>query len=171
MKPIANFTLAKHTGEYEHWPLVTELIRSGVPTGKYVPGYVLEAQYEHNGYFLLATSWDCLFEEAQTFLLLSPGLDVIQKHSIGAAYVSIWLEGHDPIAENSVMFHCDGDLDVEVTVDLRSEPRMITRQFDRVTGKRWPPLIKRLRVPDILKFLAALGLMWLSFEGVIWMLR
>lgn len=170
MRPINTFTLAKHAGEHEQWPLVSELIRSGISTGKYVPGYVLEAQYEHNGYYLLATSWDCPFEESQTFSLLSPSLDVIQKHTIGAAYATVWMEGHKPITENAIMFNCDGDLDVQVTVDLHPTPKLLIDQYDRATGKRWPPRINRWRIRELLKLIAVV-LVLLGFGSVIWSLR
>ena len=53
------FELAKHEGPYELWPQTTELIKDGVPTGKKIPGYIIEAQYAHTNGFVLVTSWDC----------------------------------------------------------------------------------------------------------------
>ncbi len=135
MEKIDLFTLAEHTGPYESWPLKTELIEQGKPTGKKVPGFVLEAQYRHNAGYLLVTSWDCPFEEAQTFLLLSPGLDVLFKKTIGAPYASIWMEGHEIVDESTVLFHCDGNLDIRATVC--SAKKLKLEKFDRQTGKRF----------------------------------
>lgn len=68
MKSLERFGLAKHNGPYKRWPKDTELLSDGVSTGKKIPGYFIEAQYEHAQGFLLVTSWDCLFEETPTFL-------------------------------------------------------------------------------------------------------
>jgi len=162
--------LAKHIGKYEQRPLVSELIKSGISTGKNVSGYILEAQYEHEGYYLLTTSWDCPFEESQTFSLLSPSLDVLQQHTIGTAYANVWMKGHKPIAKNVIMFNLDGDLDVQVTVDFYPKPKLLIDQFDRATGKRWPPRMIRWRIREFLKLIAVL-LVLLSIGGVIWSLK
>lgn len=154
MKQIDIFTLAQHTKEYDKRPLETELLREGQPTGKKVPGYVLEAQYEHENYYLIVTSWDCPFEEAQTFLLLSYDLDVLSEKTIGAAYATVWMEGHKAVGVNSALFNCDGDLDVLATI--LSNGRLKIEKFDRRTGKRWPPLHKRMRIKEFSKAILAL---------------
>ena len=116
MKTVHRFELAKHEGPYESWPQTTELIKDGVATGKRIPGYIIEAQYAHTNGFLLVTSWDCPYEEAQSFLLLSHELDLLSEETVGGAYASVGLEGHEPVNEDTVMFHCDGDLDILATV-------------------------------------------------------
>jgi hypothetical protein len=93
MKKLNVFELAKHDGPYESWPVNTELIKNGASTGKKILGYVIEAQYEHVHGFLLVASWDCLFEEAQSFLLLSHELDLVFEETIGEAYASVWKVG------------------------------------------------------------------------------
>lgn len=66
MERIDLFTLEKHDGPYEFWRPTTELWLNGKPTGSRIPGYVIEAQYRCGTRYLLATSWDCPFEELQT---------------------------------------------------------------------------------------------------------
>ena len=124
MNRLNIFELAKHEGPYESWPQTTELIKSGVATGKRIPGYSIEAQYAHTHGFVLVTSWDCPFEEAQSFLLLSHELDLLFEETIGGAYASVGMKGHEPVNENSVMVHCDGDLDILATVDSATTLRL-----------------------------------------------
>ena len=65
------FSLAKHVGPYEHWPARTALLCDGVPTGTQIEGYVIEAQYRCEAGHLLITSFDCPFEESNSFTLLT----------------------------------------------------------------------------------------------------
>ena len=116
MQEITLFSLQQHVGPYESWPRESELLRGGGKTGTQVPGYVIEAQYHHERGFLLVTSWDCPYEEAQTFLLLTPELRVLSAKTIGAAYASIWLKSHEPLDSHSVLFHCSNDITIMATV-------------------------------------------------------
>ena len=134
MQRLNVFELAKHEGPYESWPQTTELIQDGVPTGKRIPGYIIEAQYAHTNGFVLVTSWDCPYEEAQSFLLLSNELDLLFEETIGGAYASVWMEGHEPVNEQAVMFHCDGDLDILATVDSGNTLRL--EKLHRANGKQ-----------------------------------
>jgi hypothetical protein len=45
MKQIEIFSLTQHAGDYEQWPQVSELIKSGISTGKYVSGYIMVAPF------------------------------------------------------------------------------------------------------------------------------
>jgi hypothetical protein len=119
MEPIDIFSLEKHDGPYESWPLTSELRRRGEPTGARVPGYVIEAQYRCGDRYLLATSWDCPFEEMQTFVLLSSELKVLARRDYGAAYATVWMTGHVPIGPDTVVFHCNNGCDVLITVRAR----------------------------------------------------
>ena len=105
MERVDIFTLAKHDGPYDTWPLTTELWLNRQPTAARVPGYVIEAQYRCGNRYLLATSWDCPFEEMQTFVLLSPEFKELERRFYGAPYVSVWLKGHEPIGPDTVAFH------------------------------------------------------------------
>jgi hypothetical protein len=91
MQAIDTFALSKHNGAYEQWPQHTPLLADGANTGKCVPGYVIEAQYRCGEHYLLINSWDCPFEEAQTFLLLSSSFDVLYEETLGAPYASYLL--------------------------------------------------------------------------------
>jgi hypothetical protein len=135
MKKLNIFELSKHDGPHESWPMDTELIKNGISTGKKIPGYIIEAQYEHVYGFLLVTSWDCPFEESQSFLLLSHELDLVFEETIGAAYASVWIEGHEPINEHAVMFHCGSNLDIFVTVESANKLRL--EKYTRVNGKKF----------------------------------
>ena len=165
MRLINSFTLVQHLGEYEQWPLATEVLLDGQASGKQIPGYVIEAQYAHDNYYLLVTSWDCPFEEAQTFVLLSHDLSVLDKKTIGAAYSSIWLQGHEPQGENAVMFHCDGDLDVLATILPKG--KLSLTKFERSTGERLQTSMFDWRKLPLLKFGAVVLILWLWVEGAI----
>jgi hypothetical protein len=95
----------------------------GRATGARVPGYVLEAQYRCGDRYLLGTSYDCGFEEMQTFLLLSPTLKILARKdywfSLGLYLDSICLLGHEPAGRDTVVFHCDNGRDVIITVRSR----------------------------------------------------
>lgn len=116
---ISLFALPAHDGAYESWPLKTELLKRGAPTGKFVPGFVIEAQYEWDDHYLIVTSWDCPFEEAQEFLLLSANLDILAKKHLGAMYATVWIDKHEAVADNQVLFHCNGSLEVLITLQRR----------------------------------------------------
>jgi hypothetical protein len=123
VEPIDIFSLEKHRGPYELWPSTTALYMHGRPSGARVPGYVLEAQYRCGDRYLLGVSYDCPFEEIQTFLLLSADLKILsQKHygcSLAIALPSVCLEGHEPLGADTVIFHCDNGRDVVITVRER----------------------------------------------------
>ena len=131
MKKISKFSLKKQTSPYEAWQLKSELWVNGERTGKYVPGFVIEAQYSFKEFYLLVTSWDCVYEESQEFLLLSHDLDVLSKKHVGEIYSSVRIEYHEAVAVNQVLFHCNRDLDVLITADtglLPSFPPVLKMQ-------------------------------------------
>jgi hypothetical protein len=136
MQAIDTFALAKHTGAYEQWPQHTPLLANGADTGKCVPGYVIEAQYRCGEHYLLITSWDCPFEEAQTFLLLSSSFDVLYEETLGAPYASYLLMSHAPVGRDAVLCQSSGFLDVMVRVDPNGW--LVVQKLDRTTGKPWP---------------------------------
>ncbi len=59
------------------------LIVDGEASGQRVPGYVIDAQYRCAAGTLLVTSFDCLFEESNTFLLLDPRAQEFQTYQQG----------------------------------------------------------------------------------------
>jgi hypothetical protein len=116
MQPLTTFSLQKHAGPYESWPLVSGLLREGIGVGKNVPGYVLEAQYRCHVGYLFVTSWDCPFEEQLEVVLTDERFDILDSRSIGAMYDSTWLMSHEPLGDSQLLLHCDNDWDVRVTV-------------------------------------------------------
>jgi len=84
---------------------------------------------------LIVTSWDCPFEESQEFILLSKDLTVLCKKHIGHIYSTILLEDHEPVAEDEVLFHCNDDIDILVTIKSgllhSSPPFFTTRKIQR----------------------------------------
>ena len=50
MKEISAFTFNRQPGPYETWSLCSELIMNNEQTGKYVPGFVIEAQYAYKDF-------------------------------------------------------------------------------------------------------------------------
>ncbi|MBP0611182.1 MULTISPECIES: hypothetical protein [Burkholderia] len=93
MKPVDRFALATHDGPYEAWPARTDVLVDGVRSGLAVSGYVLLRQFETPAAFLLVTDYDCPFEEAVTFTLVSKGpLKVLAQRTVGAMYASCHLD-------------------------------------------------------------------------------
>jgi hypothetical protein len=119
MERLDVFSLAAHAGPYESWPLETPLLRDGVATGVLVRGYVIEAQYRCGERFLLVTSWDCPYEEAQEIQLLGPDLRVLSRRSVGAPYCTVLVYGHEPLDAHTLLLHCGPGLDVRVRVRER----------------------------------------------------
>ena len=131
MKKISKFSLKQQSSPYEAWQLKSELWVNGEPTGKFIPGFVIEAQYSFKDYYLLVTSWDCAYEESQEFLLLSNDLEVLSKKHVGEIYSTVCIEYHEAVTENQVLFHCNSDLDVLITAKtdlLASFPPVLKMQ-------------------------------------------
>ena len=129
MREISCFSFKPQPGPYESWSLCSELIQDGKRTGKFVPGFVIGAQYAYKDLYLIATSWDCPYEESQEFILLSKDLTVLCKKHIGHIYSTVILESHEAIAEDQVLFHCNDGMDIIVTAKsglLHSSPPFFT---------------------------------------------
>ncbi len=88
MNLIDKFSLQKHEGEYEDWPLKSSLYYCGKELGVKVSGYVIERQFELNDYFLLLLNWDCPFEEGCEIVVINKDLNVVGSHSITPFYNS-----------------------------------------------------------------------------------
>ena len=105
MQSIHCFSLARHSGPYEEWPELTALLRDGVPTGAEIPGYVIEAQYRCEHGLLLITSYDCMFEESNDFLLLDDDHRILARKSLMVPYGSFLLNAHWPVSPHSLRLH------------------------------------------------------------------
>ena len=86
MREVTRFSLASHSGEYATWPLKTTLLADLKPTATQISGYLIERQYQIGARYLIITSWDCPFEEANDFVLLDENLAVIAHKHLGVPY-------------------------------------------------------------------------------------
>lgn len=134
MQPIARFALESHAGPYEDWPLTSRLIVDGVPVEPRVPGYVIDAQYDTPFGTLLVTSFDCLFEESNCFLLLDETLRIVAKKELAAPYGSWLLDAHWPETSGALVLH------YQVGVFFR---------LDVLPPRRWWPRRPRLRLTRV----------------------
>ncbi|MEK2602309.1 hypothetical protein [Burkholderia arboris] len=93
MTPVDRFALETHDGPYEAWPPRTRVRVDGVRSALAVSGYVLLRQFETPAAYLLVTDYDCPFEEAVTFTLVSKDpLKVLAQRTVGAMYASCHLD-------------------------------------------------------------------------------
>jgi hypothetical protein len=103
MNEISSFSLHDHPGPYEGWPDLTDLYFDGQPTGTSVEGYVIEKQFQRQHGYLLITSFDCPFEEANCFILLSDTFKIIAQLSLGAPYETFLLNNATAVSEHEVI--------------------------------------------------------------------
>jgi hypothetical protein len=142
MQPIKIFSLERHSGPYEKWPLQTRLFADGNDTGQTVAGFVVEAEYKCKAGYLLITSYDCLFEESNTFTLLNDKFETLTAVDLGAWYETFWLEKHKPTAENSLeLDYGDGLIySLAIWVDILGRPTLklvnLSRSAGEVRGRR-----------------------------------
>ena len=93
MQVIIVFSLVTHSGAYKDWPLKTPLLLNGQPTSLVIPGFQLLHQFQlQSGEYLLITDWDCPFEEATEFLLISGDFKIIARKKLGTPYASFLLD-------------------------------------------------------------------------------
>lgn len=129
MTPLQSFGLVPHEGPYERWPLESTLVVDGRPSAGRVPGYVVEAQYRTPLGDLLITSWDCPFEESNSFLLLDAAQRVQARAALAVPYGSYLLQAHWPVDALTLVLHYSGPLFYTLSVLpaagwLRGRPRL-----------------------------------------------
>jgi hypothetical protein len=107
MELINTFSLARHTGEYSTWPLASRLLLQGRDTGTAIKGYALEAQYRWSEGYLLISSWECPFEESNSFTLLDKHFRAMAICELGAMYASFLLVKHWPVSASELRLHYD----------------------------------------------------------------
>jgi hypothetical protein len=88
MNIINRFSLERHHGAYEEWPLRTRLYFDGKPTKVRVPGYSILHQFQIPLGYLLVTDCDCPFEETTSFILVSPTLRLLSFRMLFVPYGS-----------------------------------------------------------------------------------
>lgn len=92
MDTTNRFSLERHQGEYENWPLRTRLYVDGNPTKTHVPGYSPLHEYQTPSGYLLITDYDCPFEEATSFILLSHDFRLLSYRTLSVPYGSFNLD-------------------------------------------------------------------------------
>jgi len=113
---IDSFSLVSHEGPYELWPSKTKIIFEGVDTREEVAGYVVELQFKVGDHYLLITSYDCSFEESNSFILLNQSFETITITEIGQAYSSFLLEEHKVINDKEIVLKYDDDYFIKLKI-------------------------------------------------------
>ena len=91
MTALTEFSLEKHPGPYESWPLNSRLLRNGEPTRLSLRGYQLLYQFHTQEGFLFVTDYDCPFEESTFITLCDSNLRQISRRFFGWPYTSFIL--------------------------------------------------------------------------------
>ncbi len=133
VRPIHRYSLEPHDGPYDSWPLTSRLLLDGKPTDARIPGHYIEAQYESPTGHLVVTSYECPFEESNSFVLLNGSLEVVARAELGVPYGSFLLHEHWPVDESTLTLHYHEDLFYRLSVVqpsgwLRASPRLKLRR-------------------------------------------
>src|SRR5437867_9201341 len=91
MTPLTEFSLEKHSGPYESWPLKSRLLRNGQPTRLSLSGYQLLHQFRVEPGFLFITDYDCPYEESTHVTLCDSNLRRLSSRFLGWPYTSFLL--------------------------------------------------------------------------------
>jgi len=91
MTALTEFSLEKHSGPYESWPLRSRLLRNGQPTRISLTGHQLLYQFNTEDGFLFVTDYDCPFEESTHLTLCDSNLRCLSRRFFGAPYTSFML--------------------------------------------------------------------------------
>ena len=89
MNIINKFSLQKHDGEYESWPLKSSLYYCGEELGVEISGYVIDKKFELADYFLLFISWGCPFEETCEVYVLNKLKKLLVVTALGHPTIAI----------------------------------------------------------------------------------
>jgi hypothetical protein len=136
MKKIDIFSLQTHSGEYATWPLKTQLLMHGAATATYLPGYEILHQFLLDaGEYLLITDWDCPFEEAKEFVLLSATLSILSKRKLGVPYGSFLLMGVQVLDAKNLMLDFGNGNDAKDEWQLTVKPSKNER-LDKFFNRR-----------------------------------
>lgn len=102
MKRINRFTLEKHDGPYETWPLRSRLFLDSKPTDLFLPGYALLHQFETLDGYIFITDYDCPYEEITNFAFIGKQpLRLISCRWLGGMYETFLLEHIEWIDERT----------------------------------------------------------------------
>ena len=95
METTTRYSLERHEGPYESWPLRLRLFIDGEPTAVRVPGYNLLHQVALPSGYLLVMDFDCPFEEATSFVLLDRNSRLLCTRTLSIPYGSYKLDKMD----------------------------------------------------------------------------
>jgi hypothetical protein len=147
MKPINRFTLEKHDGPYEKWPVRSRVFLDGKPTDISLPGYRLLHQFETSSGYILVTDYDCPYEEITNFALVSRQLRLQSCRWLGWMYETFLLERIEWIDDRTFTAFFCGNFCCRFTVRSWGIPYIRPRlklQLDRsgvpVDGGGRPPM-------------------------------
>ena len=107
MISINKFTLPKHEGNYEDWPLKSVLYYDGKALNVKVRGFVIEEQFELPEYFLLLMNFDCPYEEACEVAVLNKQFKLVGTYIFSTFYGSYLFNQISERSKNcyEMMFH------------------------------------------------------------------
>jgi hypothetical protein len=92
MQTTTCFSLERHAGPYETWPLRSRLLIDGEPTPTRIPGYALLHQFATPSGYVLVTDCECPFEEATSFVLLDRKSQLLSCRTLSIPYGSYNLD-------------------------------------------------------------------------------
>lgn len=134
VRKINIFSLQRHVGKDETWPLRSRLLRDGTPLPITLPGYCLLRQYETVDGYLFVTDYDCIFEEATSFILVDKECKWrLSEHTFGHMYASYLLDDISWQDERHFTAIISG-VPVKHTIRRFSIPFLYPKM-----GYRWPP--------------------------------
>lgn len=122
MIPIERFSLERHAGPYESWPVRSRLFADGAPTEILLSGYDLLHQFETADGYLLVADHQSPYEEATTFALVSRDLRLLSERTLAAPYATFLLDALRWTDEHRLVATFHGDLHYEVTIRERGIP-------------------------------------------------
>ena len=127
MTALTEFSLEKHSGPYESWPLKTRLLRNGEPISLLLPGYSLLHQFSTEQGFLFITDDDCPMEEVAHFILCDSDLRCVSSRFVGWAYCSFILERVEWLDPRHLLAVFDHDDPWLVTIRSWGIPYLLPR--------------------------------------------
>lgn len=127
MQQIANFTLTKHEGPYNQWPLKSPLLFNTEATNTEVLGSQIVAQYLCCYGYLLITSYGADYEESNEFQLLNSEFKPIATKRLGQPYSSFLLQSHRAISEDCLQLQYGDQL--YYTLSIKAPSGWLKRKF------------------------------------------
>ena len=121
------FTLEKHDGPYESWGETSALLLDGERTRLRLHGHQLLHQIECPTGFLFVTDYDCPFEEATCFTLVSPVFKRLSYRCFGAPYASCLLQALVLLRDGSINVLLDGGGPRKLTIRRWGIPYLCPR--------------------------------------------